>query len=70
MSNLLLKSGDVCRCQVGPAGAVSNYLAYGTGMDFMYTQLGVPYALTYEVYGESNGFGQGAAGRLAEGAHV
>ncbi len=37
--------------QAGPAGAVSNYLAFGTGMDFMYTQLGVPYALTYEVYG-------------------
>ncbi|KAG2435855.1 hypothetical protein HXX76_007050 [Chlamydomonas incerta] len=54
MGEVLLKSGDVCRCQAGPAGAVSNYLAYGTGMDFMYTQLGVPYALTYEVYGSDN----------------
>ncbi|KXZ54924.1 hypothetical protein GPECTOR_4g996 [Gonium pectorale] len=53
LSDLLLKSGDVCRCMAGPAGAVSNYLAYGTGMDFMYTQLGVPYALTYEVFGGS-----------------
>ncbi len=47
---------------MGPAGAASNYLAYGTGMDFMYTQLGVPYALTYELYGSGN------AGRLAAGA--
>ncbi|KAG2498170.1 hypothetical protein HYH03_003926 [Edaphochlamys debaryana] len=51
LDDLLQKSGKICNCQAGPAGAVSNYLAYGTGMDFMYTQLGVPYALTYEVYG-------------------
>ncbi|EFJ41462.1 hypothetical protein VOLCADRAFT_98500 [Volvox carteri f. nagariensis] len=67
LSDLLIRSGDVCRCQAGPAGAVSNYLAFGTGMDFMYTQLGVPYALTYEVYGQSNVFSPGEPGRIPEG---
>ncbi|GLI67422.1 hypothetical protein VaNZ11_011618 [Volvox africanus] len=70
LSDLLIRSGDVCRCQAGPAGAVSNYLAFGTGMDFMYTQLGVPYALTYEVYGHGyGGLVPDDPGRIPEGTH-
>lgn len=56
------KAAAVCNCQAGPAGSVSNYLAFGTGMDFMYTQLGVPYAITLEV------FGGGGVGQLYAGA--
>ncbi len=67
LSDLLIRSGDVCSCQAGPAGAASNYLAFGTGMDFMYTQLGVPYSLTYEVYGRANPFGGGEPGRIPPG---
>ncbi|GIM03502.1 hypothetical protein Vretimale_8268 [Volvox reticuliferus] len=69
LSDLLIRSGDVCRCQAGPAGAVSNYLAFGTGMDFMYTQLGVPYALTYEVYGHGEAPYPSDPGRIPEGTH-
>jgi hypothetical protein len=35
----------------GPSGAVSNYLAFGTSMDWMYVRQGVKYPLTLEVYG-------------------
>ena len=40
----------------GPSGAVSNYLAFGTSMDWMYVRQGVKYPLTLEVYG---GHGEG-----------
>lgn len=58
---MLQRTASVCKCQAGPAGAVSDYLAYGTSMDYMYTQLGVPYAITLELYG------QGQVGMLQGG---
>eukprot|EP00798_Chlamydomonas_sp_ICE-L_P011012 gene11012-18976_t len=47
--------GTLCKCTAGPAGAVSGYLAFGTGMDYMYKELKVPYALTVEVGGANYG---------------
>lgn len=52
---------DVCGCITGPAGAVSGYLAFGSTMDYMYVELGVPFALTVEVYGG------GREGKLKKG---
>eukprot|EP00775_Hariotina_reticulata_P009641 gene9641-9801_t len=43
--------GRVCECMVGPAGAVSGYLAFGTSMDYTYVHKKVPYPLTVEVFG-------------------
>lgn len=43
--------GTMCNCKAGPAGSVSGYLAFGSSMDFAYTQARVPYPLTVEVYG-------------------
>lgn len=50
-----------CKCMHGAAGKVAGYLAYGTGMDYMYDQLHVPYPLTFEVWGP------GELGKLAAG---
>lgn len=61
LDEMLQRTASVCKCQAGPAGAVSDYLAYGTSMDYMYTQLGVPYAITLELYG------QGQVGMLQGG---
>lgn len=41
----------LCDCMAGPSGAVSNYLAFGTSMDWMYVKQGVKYPMTIEVYG-------------------
>ena len=41
-----------CRCKAGAAGAVSGYLAFGTSMDYMMTDLKVPYPITVEVFGD------------------
>eukprot|EP00201_Polytomella_parva_P018353 CAMPEP_0175051818 /NCGR_PEP_ID=MMETSP0052_2-20121109/8019_1 /TAXON_ID=51329 ORGANISM="Polytomella parva, Strain SAG 63-3" /NCGR_SAMPLE_ID=MMETSP0052_2 /ASSEMBLY_ACC=CAM_ASM_000194 /LENGTH=370 /DNA_ID=CAMNT_0016316161 /DNA_START=181 /DNA_END=1290 /DNA_ORIENTATION=- len=60
MGRLLGRFVSNCQCQAGPAGAVSDYLAFGTSMDFVHTQLGVPYALTLELYGG------GGAGRVSD----
>eukprot|EP00955_Chlamydomonas_euryale_P042746 352421-Chlamydomonas_euryale.AAC.27 len=62
LQSLMDSVGAVCHCITGPAGAVSGYLAYGTTMDYMYVELGVPYALTIEVYGAGN------EGKLKAGA--
>ena len=48
---LVDRMSGLCDCMAGPAGAVSNYLAFGTSMDYMYVRLGVQYPLTIEVYG-------------------
>ena len=50
-----------CKCMNGPAGKVAGYLAFGSGMDYMYSVARVPYPLTVEVYGP-NGLGTFAAG--------
>jgi hypothetical protein len=51
MEALMARIGGLCRCRAGPGGAASGYLAFGTGMDFMYAQAGVKYSLTMEVFG-------------------
>lgn len=61
LPDLMDKVGRLCQCQVGPAGAVSGYLAFGTSMDYMYVHGKVPYPLTVEVYGG------GEEGRLKPG---
>eukprot|EP00793_Prasinoderma_coloniale_P000198 PRCOL_00005708-RA len=43
-----------CRCKAGAAGAVSGYLAFGTSMDYMFTEMRVPYPITVEVFGDHN----------------
>lgn len=69
LDEMLQRTASVCNCQAGPAGAVSDYLAFGTSMDYMYTQLGVPYALTLELYGAGN-VGQLAGGGRAREQHT
>jgi len=54
LPDLVGKVGRLCECKVGPAGAVSGYLAYGTSMDYLYVNKRVPYPLTVEVYGGGN----------------
>ena len=51
LTPLVDRLSSLCDCMAGPAGAVSNYLAFGTSMDWMYVRLGVRYPLTVEVYG-------------------
>jgi len=63
MAALIKQMGDLCGCIAGPAGAVSGYLAFGTSMDYMYSQLHVPYPITIEVYGG------GREGKLQQGEH-
>uniref|UniRef100_A0A7S0WFA8 Peptidase M14 domain-containing protein n=1 Tax=Chlamydomonas leiostraca TaxID=1034604 RepID=A0A7S0WFA8_9CHLO len=58
---LVSTMGRLCNCQAGPAGAVSSYLAFGTSMDWFWTQLGTPYPLTLELYGS------GSEGKLKAG---
>lgn len=50
-----------CQCMNGPAGEVAGYLAYGSSMDYVYSDARVSYPLTVEVYGP-NGLGTFAAG--------
>ncbi|WIA13569.1 hypothetical protein OEZ85_007136 [Tetradesmus obliquus] len=57
MPELVATVGRICDCKVGPAGAVSGYLAFGSSMDFLYAAKRVPYPLTVEVYG-GGGFGK------------
>uniref|UniRef100_A0A383WP64 Peptidase M14 domain-containing protein n=1 Tax=Tetradesmus obliquus TaxID=3088 RepID=A0A383WP64_TETOB len=57
MPELVATVGRICNCKVGPAGAVSGYLAFGSSMDFLYVAKRVPYPLTVEVYG-GGGFGK------------
>ncbi|KDD74903.1 hypothetical protein H632_c999p0, partial [Helicosporidium sp. ATCC 50920] len=40
------------RCVVGPGGKSVGYLAHGTATDFMHASLGVPVALTWEIFGD------------------
>ena len=40
------------RCTVGSGGASVGYLAHGTATDYMYQVLGVPVAMTWEIYGD------------------
>jgi len=40
------------RCAVGSGGASVGYLAHGTATDYMADVLGVPVAMTWEVYGD------------------
>lgn len=57
-TNVLLdRLNEHCECVSGAAGQVSGYLAYGTSMDYLYSELKVPYPLTIEVWGE-NGEGK------------
>lgn len=63
MPELVATVGRICDCKVGPAGAVSGYLAFGSSMDFLYAAKRVPYPLTVEVYGG------GGFGKLQPGAH-
>eukprot|EP00882_Tetradesmus_deserticola_P034036 GHRQ01038933.1.p1 GENE.GHRQ01038933.1~~GHRQ01038933.1.p1 ORF type:complete len:160 (+),score=47.11 GHRQ01038933.1:312-791(+) len=61
MPDLVATVGRVCGCKVGPAGAVSGYLAFGSSMDYLYVARRVPYPLTVEVYGG------GGVGKLQPG---
>lgn len=61
LDSLVSTMGKLCNCQAGPAGAVSSYLAFGTSMDWLWTQLGTPYPLTLELYGS------GSEGKLPVG---
>jgi hypothetical protein len=63
MPDLVATVGRVCNCKVGPAGAVSGYLAFGSSMDFLYVAKRVPYPLTVEVYG-GGGYGKLQPGEL------
>ena len=35
-------------------GVVSGYLAYGTSVDYLHEEMGVPLTLTFEVFGSDN----------------
>lgn len=39
-------------CTVGSGGASVGYLAHGTATDYMYQELHVPVAMTWEIYGD------------------
>ena len=39
-------------CVVGSGGASVGYLAHGTATDFMYQELHIPVAMTWEIYGD------------------
>ncbi|KAI7845496.1 hypothetical protein COHA_001042 [Chlorella ohadii] len=41
------------KCAVGSGGKSVGYLAHGTATDYMYSKLGVPVSLTWEVYGDT-----------------
>jgi len=49
------KQKHLCpQCKIGPAGKVSSYLAYGTGVDYFYSTTHRP-AYTFEVFGNPDG---------------
>eukprot|EP00232_Nephroselmis_pyriformis_P015598 CAMPEP_0182897172 /NCGR_PEP_ID=MMETSP0034_2-20130328/26728_1 /TAXON_ID=156128 /ORGANISM="Nephroselmis pyriformis, Strain CCMP717" /LENGTH=348 /DNA_ID=CAMNT_0025031075 /DNA_START=162 /DNA_END=1204 /DNA_ORIENTATION=+ len=45
---------NYCDCLWGPGGQASNYVACGTGVDYVGIELETPYSLTFEVYGWDN----------------
>lgn len=42
------------RCTVGPGGKSVGYFAHGTVTDWMFVDGGVPFASTWEIYGDLN----------------
>ena len=62
LDDLVYDAGQLCGCQVGPAGAVSGYLAHGTSMDYLYHRLQTAYPITLEIYGPEGRLGGGCAG--------
>ncbi|KAK9810511.1 hypothetical protein WJX72_012011 [[Myrmecia] bisecta] len=63
VDDLLDKMNVYCQCMHGSGGEVAGYLAFGTSMDYMYSELFVPYPLTVEVYGPDG------LGTLEKGGH-
>ncbi len=47
-----LKQQHCADCVTGSGGASVGYLAHGTATDFMYLNLSVPVAMTWEIYGD------------------
>jgi hypothetical protein len=55
-----------CQCTRGAGGSASNYLAFGTSMDWMWEELRVNYSLTFELYGGNMEGKRGVDWRLGD----
>lgn len=44
-------NASYCGCPFDGAGKIGGYVVFGSSMDYLYARVGVPFALTFEVYG-------------------